>query len=82
MQQLKGSNLIPLVIGGGVVILLAVMLLSRRVFMGCLGAVAVVTAIVGYRQSQKEMETLKETTDKQADVQLAMIEFKNNKQNN
>jgi hypothetical protein len=26
MQQLKGSNLIPLVIGGGVVILLAVML--------------------------------------------------------
>lgn len=26
MQQLKGNNLIPLVIGGGVVILLAVML--------------------------------------------------------
>jgi hypothetical protein len=40
------------------------------------GAVAVFTAIVGFRQSQREMETLKETTDKQADVQLAMIEFK------
>lgn len=40
------------------------------------GAVAVFTAIVGYRQSQKEMETLKETTDKQVDVQLATIEFK------
>lgn len=38
--------------------------------------VAVFTAIVSYRQSQREMETLKETTDKQADVQLAMMEFK------
>lgn len=41
-----------------------------------LGLVGAFTAIVSYRQSQKEMETLKETTDKQTDVQLAMIEFK------
>lgn len=40
------------------------------------GAVAVFTAIVGFRQSQKEMETLKETSDKQAEVQLATLEFK------
>lgn len=40
------------------------------------GGVTLFTAILGFRQSKKEMETVKETTDRQADVQLATIEFK------
>lgn len=40
------------------------------------GLVAAFTAIVGFRQSKQEMETLKETTDRQVDIQLATIEFK------